>query len=424
MDAFEPPKYLTSLIAAINDGAKSAQAGALAFTLIGLFLVATAFSVTDEDLLLEHTTPILQIGVQLPVVFSFAIAPAAFVFVHVYTLIRYDMLAANLHQFRSELRDTVPLAEDRERCRQLLGNVEFVQAWTAPRGSGLYSRLYSVVAWAVLAGFPVATLIIVQMSSLRYQSDAVTVFQKIWLALDLALLWWFFHRQRRWGRLAEPASRVARVADLAWRPAAALVILALDLLYLNVPPRDATADQVVRDEPAWSEAYRQLLDFGVCPALHFGCRYLRVEDRLLVNHVWVPQAVAELKAAKPNDIQKSLAGIDGLYLRSRTLRFAVFRGSRLYAAILSFADLSGAILSFADLSGADLFRADLSGAHLFHANLSGANLIRAHLFHAHLSGAYLPTVRFLTQKQLNDACGDSDTKLPEGLTIPPCYKPK
>lgn len=115
MDAFELPKYLSSLIAAINDGAKSAQAGAIAFTLIGLFLVATAFSVTDEDLLLQHTTPISQIGVQLPVVFSLAIMPAVLLFVHIYTLIRYDMLAANLHQFRDELRETVPATADRER---------------------------------------------------------------------------------------------------------------------------------------------------------------------------------------------------------------------------------------------------------------------------------------------------------------------
>jgi hypothetical protein len=96
MDAFEPPKYLTSLIAAANEGAKSAQTGALAFTLVGLFLLATAFSTTDEDLLLEHTLSISQIGVQVPVVFSFAIAPTVFLFLHAYTLIRYDMLDANL----------------------------------------------------------------------------------------------------------------------------------------------------------------------------------------------------------------------------------------------------------------------------------------------------------------------------------------
>jgi hypothetical protein len=227
-----------------------------------VFLVATAFSVTDEDLLLEHTTPISQIGVQLPVVFSFAIAPAVFLFVHVYTLIRYDMLAANLHQFRSELEASVPLAANRERCRQLLGNVEFVQAWTAPRGSALFSRFYSFVAWAVLAGSPVATLVLVQMSSLRYQSDTVTRTQQLWLALELVLLLWFFERQHRWGRLAGKASWRERLGFFGGRLIAATVILMFDLLYLNVPPLYATADQVRGNSsqqyrfegPLWSKA--------------------------------------------------------------------------------------------------------------------------------------------------------------------------
>jgi hypothetical protein len=158
-DAFEPPKYISSLIAAANDGAKSAQTGALAFSLVGLYLLATAFSTTDEDLLLEHTVSVSQIGVQVPVVFSFAIAPAVFLFLHAYTLIRYDMLAANLRQFRTDLQVWIPREADRERSRQLLANVEFVQARTAPRSSGLHSWLYRVVAWLVLAGFPVATAV-------------------------------------------------------------------------------------------------------------------------------------------------------------------------------------------------------------------------------------------------------------------------
>jgi hypothetical protein len=53
MEQFEPPKYMASLIAAVNDAAKSAQLGALTFVAIGLFLLATAFSASDEDLLLE-----------------------------------------------------------------------------------------------------------------------------------------------------------------------------------------------------------------------------------------------------------------------------------------------------------------------------------------------------------------------------------
>jgi hypothetical protein len=148
-EAFEPPKYITSLIAAVNDGAKSAQTGALAFTLVGLYLLATAFSTTDEDLLLQHTMPVSQIGVQVPVVFSFALAPLVLLFLHAYTLIRYDMLAANLSQFRADLQAVVPLEADRERCRQLLANVEFVQVRTAPRGSPLRSTLYPLMALLV-----------------------------------------------------------------------------------------------------------------------------------------------------------------------------------------------------------------------------------------------------------------------------------
>lgn len=87
MDAFEPPKYLANLITGVNDGAKSAQTGALGFTLVGLYLLATAFSTTDEDLLLQHTTSVSQIGVQVPVISSLAIAPVVFLFLHIYTLI-------------------------------------------------------------------------------------------------------------------------------------------------------------------------------------------------------------------------------------------------------------------------------------------------------------------------------------------------
>jgi hypothetical protein len=62
-----PPPYLNTLIAAVNDGAKAAQAGALLFLLVGLYLLATAFGVSDEDLLVGRAVTISQIGAALPV---------------------------------------------------------------------------------------------------------------------------------------------------------------------------------------------------------------------------------------------------------------------------------------------------------------------------------------------------------------------
>jgi uncharacterized protein YjbI with pentapeptide repeats len=74
------------------------------------------------------------------------------------------------------------------------------------------------------------------------------------------------------------------------------------------------------------------------------------------------------------------------------------------------AHLSNAFLMGADLSGAELIGTDLSNAYLLNANLSGADLRGSRL----------------TQEQLDEACGDADTKPPEGLKPPkkPCPPPR
>src|SRR5882757_1192636 len=109
---------------------------------------------------------------------------------------------------------------------------------------------------------------------------------------------------------------------------------------------------------------------------------------------------------------------------------------------LAEANIPGANLSGANLSGADLDSADLKSAYLSGANLSGANLLGANLTGASLTGAKLSRVdltgadlsvayliradltgaKNLIQTQLNEACGNNETELPEGrgLTLNPC----
>jgi hypothetical protein len=128
---FEPPKYIASLIGAINDAAKAAQTSALFLLGLGLYLVATVISTTDEDLLRGTAVQWSQLGVRTPVAVAYALAPVIFLFLHVHTLIRFDMLAANLRLLAAELAGAVPLEADRERTRALLANVEFVQFLSA-----------------------------------------------------------------------------------------------------------------------------------------------------------------------------------------------------------------------------------------------------------------------------------------------------
>jgi hypothetical protein len=100
-------------------------------------------------------------------------------------------------------------------------------------------------------------------------------------------------------------------------------------------------------------------------------------------------------------------------------------GQWLVGVYLSKADLRDAILSGANLSDAYLGRANLrdailSGASLNRASLRAAYLGRANLRDADLSDADLSDAENLTQSMLDRACGNANTRVPEGLTLKPC----
>jgi hypothetical protein len=127
---------------------------------------------------------------------------------------------------------------------------------------------------------------------------------------------------------------------------------------------------------------------------------------------------ADLSAAFLSD-----ANLGGTNLRDANLSGANLSGANLMEAFLSAANLIGANLSAANLSDADLRGANLIDANLIGANLSGTNLSTAYLIRAslngailiraNLSGADLSRAENLTQGQLDTACGNASTKLPE-----------
>jgi Pentapeptide repeats (8 copies) len=132
----------------------------------------------------------------------------------------------------------------------------------------------------------------------------------------------------------------------------------------------------------------------------------------------------DLRRADLGDANLVGANLLGANLRGANLVRANLSGAHLSYANLSDANLVDANLRGADLSGADLSSenlvGELGGANLLGANLSYANLSDANLSGVDLSGANLSGAINLTQTQLDAACGNSKTKLPEGLTIKPC----
>jgi uncharacterized protein YjbI with pentapeptide repeats len=124
-------------------------------------------------------------------------------------------------------------------------------------------------------------------------------------------------------------------------------------------------------------------------------------------------------------LQKALffyADLQRVDLSDANLTNASLTNADLTDANLSNANLSGADLTDANLSNANLSNANLSGVDLTDANLSNANLSGADLSGGDLSGANLSGARGLTKEQLDNACGDASTKLPEGLALRACSK--
>jgi hypothetical protein len=141
---------------------------------------------------------------------------------------------------------------------------------------------------------------------------------------------------------------------------------------------------------------------------------------------------ADLFNANLKDATLIDADLSRANLRNATLIDSNLRGANLKDATLIDADLSRTNLKFANLSDAIL-----GGANLKYAILSDADLRLAILNGADLSGAdlkgdlsylrgepvYLNGAKNLTQTQLDEACGDANTKLPEGLTLKAMCRP-
>jgi uncharacterized protein YjbI with pentapeptide repeats len=173
-------------------------------------------------------------------------------------------------------------------------------------------------------------------------------------------------------------------------------------------------------EHDWKNRPQRQTDYR-CPGGAHGYRKAHKRTRGgRLSNVSIPGANLESHA------DLSGANLSGTDLSGANLRNADLTGARVTKADLSGVDLFGANLSGTDLSGANLGNADLFGARLVKANLgnadlTGARVTKANLSGANLSGANLLGTRGLTQTQLDEACGDANTKLPEGFTpLKPC----
>jgi uncharacterized protein YjbI with pentapeptide repeats len=102
-------------------------------------------------------------------------------------------------------------------------------------------------------------------------------------------------------------------------------------------------------------------------------------------------------------------------LRQADFSASVMNGSNFSGADMRDLNAYGVVFTGVNMAGADLTNATFVGAYLQGANFRGAKLAGANF-----SGAEMDRAIGLTQTQLSQACGDGSTRLPKGLSAPPC----
>jgi hypothetical protein len=115
------------------------------------------------------------------------------------------------------------------------------------------------------------------------------------------------------------------------------------------------------------------------------------------------------------------ADLSRAYLWYADLREAWLPEVNFTEADLRYANLAGAEIAGTNLKGAYLRRTNLNKANLRGANLGGAKLGSADLTKADFSGADLREAEELTQKQLEQAIGNTYTKLPKECNPPAAW---
>lgn len=107
--------------------------------------------------------------------------------------------------------------------------------------------------------------------------------------------------------------------------------------------------------------------------------------------------------------------LTGARLRQADLSLSTFDKSKFAGANMSVVNGFGIRADHADFSDVNFEDAVLVGG-----SFNGAKFNNANLAKANFSGSDLSTATGLTQTQLNAACGDAETRLPMGLSLPTC----
>jgi uncharacterized protein YjbI with pentapeptide repeats len=376
-----------SIRKAVEDGAAVSTGLWISYIFTLFYIAIAAGAVSHIDLLLESPVRLPFLGLELPLLAFFFLAPLLFLVAHAYTLVHFVMLGKKATLFNAALyaqypRDAPTQAESernheiRESIRRQLPSNIFVQVLAGARDvrhSG-FGVLLRIIAWVTLVFAPIALLFELQVQFLPFHHLGLTWEHRVVLLLDMALIWWLWRKIFDRGGDAPPAAR--------WRPTGVTIVAgALSAMTVWLSCSLATIPGEWQTFTAYRPLHAMLFHGLPDPSTH--------RPSSPFSNILVLPYLNVYDILKVDDPQKTGWREYLLSLRGRDLRGAIFDEAIMERTDAQSVQLLGASLNFVRMQASKLDEASLQGADFSYAQLQGASLLRAKLQGAKLDGAGL-----------------------------------
>jgi uncharacterized protein YjbI with pentapeptide repeats len=401
------PRDVEGLEKSLNDSATRVSTIWISYLLFGLYLLVSAGTATNKQLLLEESIKLPALGTEVPLKAFFVISPILFVLLQFYVLLQTLLLGRTAKAYNDVLDSTLKVESDNAIFRERLANTIFAQIFAgAPRErEGRVGNILLGITWFTLIASPILVLLTFQLRFLPYHSPEVTWLHRVLISAELVIFFCLWpavldpEKELHWHGLGLRFWRSERWPEKSYQAIAA-VILVLSWVVFSFP----------------GERHINLLSFRRLDSRQCDGspgRLLGIGDRIALKDISIADIDKKVEdtasAGDPSktSVLRDWSGRDfscgtfvGIDFRRTSLEEAHFEGALLSRSFLDkTTHMQGVFLDDAILDHLTLEHFDLGGASLNRTRLNGASLTDVNVSLAtfvgiDLSGATLKNITF------------------------------
>jgi uncharacterized protein YjbI with pentapeptide repeats len=416
------PFDVEGLEKSLGDSATRVSTIWISYLLFGLYLLVSAGTATNKQLLLAEPLKLPALGSDVPLVSFFIISPILFFLLHIYVLLQVLLLGRTAQAYNRALDRALTIPSQNAFFRERLANTIFAQIFAgSPRErDGWVGAMLKGITWFTLVGAPICVMLSFQLSFLPYHSSGVTWIHRALVYAEIAVAFAF------WPLVIDPRKGLylSRLALPFWQmirlPNSLLGARGLSLRQRRSTQRHAVVLAACASIIAIStfaisfpgEWHKNVLTLKPGDYVDCSGALFRPFDRLILKDVSVldPKGLKDLnddvergqplyEGARSKDMSGrdfNCGEFETVDFRRADLTGSFFVGSNLKKARFDGAILIGAFFDRSQFRETVIKDANFRGAHLRRADLNQATLKSVDLSLADLQGADFTSARIST----------------------------